>query len=139
MSRSNSPPASVGVKRIPLFSREGKALVSASSLLGVTSDPESVEGERRELLQAQGRSGGTWESTDPTTTLYHRELTCLSCSEVLHSREEQVQHYKLDWHRYNLKRKLKGLESVNQDSFETIAGIIITVHQSCCNGNWFLK
>ena len=124
MSSSNPPSASIGVKRIPLFSREGKELVSAPSLQGATSDPVSVEGEGRELLQAR-ESGETWEeSADSMTTLYHKEPACLACSEVFHSREEQVQHYKLDWHRYNLKRKLKGLEAVSQDSFETLAGTV---------------
>lgn len=51
-----------------------------------------------------------------------KELGCLSCHMTFSGREEQVQHYKLDWHRYNIKRKLKGLEPVDQDHFEKISG-----------------
>ena len=34
----------------------------------------------------------------------------------------QRDHYKSDWHRYNLKLKLKALNSVTEEDFEKIAG-----------------
>jgi hypothetical protein len=43
--------------------------------------------------------------------------------------EDQVQqrwHYKLDWHRYNLKQKLNGLESIKEEKFMQLAGLSIT-------------
>jgi pre-60S factor REI1 len=42
--------------------------------------------------------------------------------------EDQVQqrlHYKLDWHRYNLKRKLGGLEPVTEEKFTELEGMRI--------------
>jgi len=46
-----------------------------------------------------------------------------SCQVSLSNREEQVAHYRLDWHRYNLKRRLKGQLHIGQDEFERIAGV----------------
>ena len=122
MSSNKSPPATaIGMKRISLFSKEGRELVSAPSLVGGTSDPESQGGERREPLHEEEEGNHIH-----TATLYHtKEPACLTCSEVFHSREDQVEHYRLDWHRYNLKRKLKGLEAVDQDSFEKISGTVL--------------
>lgn len=50
------------------------------------------------------------------------ERRCLSCGVQLESREEQVAHYKLDWHKYNVKRKLAGLPCVEEDAFEAMSG-----------------
>ena len=55
------------------------------------------------------------------------ELQCLSCHVMFDVRAEQVPHYRLDWHRYNLKRKLKGLTHVTQEEFEMEAGLFAHV------------
>ena len=52
-----------------------------------------------------------------------KDMYCNTCHVHFSSREEQVEHYRLDWHRYNLKRKLKGLPRVDQEEFEKVAGI----------------
>lgn len=58
---------------------------------------------------------------------------CLSCHVTFDLREEQVAHYRLDWHRYNLKRKLRGLPHVTQEVFEVEAGQYhVTVMWSYC-------
>ncbi len=53
-----------------------------------------------------------------------KEMFCHTCQTGFTIREEQVEHYQLDWHRYNLKRKLKGLTHVNQEDFEKISGTV---------------
>ncbi len=135
MASKKSPhTATVGVKRIPLFSKEGRELVTAPSLVGGTSAPENQGAERRDPPWAQRGEDEELEEENhvPVTTLYQtKELTCLTCCEVFQSREDQVEHYRLDWHRYNLKRKLKGLEPVNQDSFEKIAGTFHLATRGC--------
>ena len=40
-------------------------------------------------------------------------------------------HYKLDWHKYNLKRKLKGLTCIGEDEFETLSGMYDIVLMLC--------
>ena len=53
------------------------------------------------------------------------ERRCLSCGVQFESREEQVTHYKLDWHKYNVKRKLEGLPCVGEDDFEAMSGVCL--------------
>ena len=53
---------------------------------------------------------------------------CLSCGVQFESREEQVAHYKLDWHKYNVKRKLVGLPCVEEDAFEAMSGVSFHMH-----------
>ena len=47
---------------------------------------------------------------------------CNSCHVTFEDRAEQVAHYRLDWHRYNLKRRLRSLPHVTQAKFEEDAG-----------------
>ncbi|OQR91227.1 hypothetical protein THRCLA_22482 [Thraustotheca clavata] len=44
-------------------------------------------------------------------------LTCTACREEFASYEDQKEHFKLDWHRYNLKRKVVGLPPVTLAQF----------------------
>ncbi|KAG5178882.1 C2H2 type zinc-finger-domain-containing protein [Tribonema minus] len=56
--------------------------------------------------------------------------TCTACASTFQSSEEQRAHYKLDWHRYNLKRKVASLAPVSKEDFErrlaAIAGAAVT-------------
>uniref|UniRef100_A0A1Q3F8P0 Putative c2h2-type zn-finger protein n=1 Tax=Culex tarsalis TaxID=7177 RepID=A0A1Q3F8P0_CULTA len=45
-------------------------------------------------------------------------FTCLNCSVRFQNAEAQREHYKTDWHRYNLKRKIAELPPVNIEEFE---------------------
>ncbi|XP_058823881.1 cytoplasmic 60S subunit biogenesis factor ZNF622 [Topomyia yanbarensis] len=44
--------------------------------------------------------------------------TCLNCSVRFQNAEMQREHYKTDWHRYNLKRKIAELPPVSVEEFE---------------------
>lgn len=48
------------------------------------------------------------------------KLTCLTCHISLPSSNSHREHYKSEWHSYNLKRKLNQLKSVTEDEFELI-------------------
>lgn len=61
-----------------------------------------------------------------TTQETRKDTFCNTCQTGFASREEQVEHYQLDWHRYNLRRRLKGLTHVPQEAFETVAGALVT-------------
>ena len=43
--------------------------------------------------------------------------TCITCRVVFHEPEVQRAHYKTDWHRYNLKRKVAELPTVTAEEF----------------------
>lgn len=48
-------------------------------------------------------------------------LSCSFCNTLFEDKAQQRLHYKLDWHRYNLKRRLNGLKPVSEDSFSLLA------------------
>ncbi|XP_072936127.1 cytoplasmic 60S subunit biogenesis factor ZNF622 [Epargyreus clarus] len=45
-------------------------------------------------------------------------FTCITCQVLFKSADLQRQHYKLDWHRYNLKRKVASIPPVTLEEFE---------------------
>ncbi|XP_059914661.1 cytoplasmic 60S subunit biogenesis factor ZNF622 [Gadus macrocephalus] len=45
-------------------------------------------------------------------------FTCISCRVVFADGEVQRAHYKTDWHRYNLKRKVAEMPPVTADNFQ---------------------
>ncbi|KAK9512505.1 hypothetical protein O3M35_000913 [Rhynocoris fuscipes] len=45
-------------------------------------------------------------------------FTCISCRVAFSNADIQRQHYKTDWHRYNLKRKVVNLPPVTSEDFQ---------------------
>ena len=61
-------------------------------------------------------------------------LYCTSCKVALQDRQEQVIHYRLDWHKINLKRKVQGKSPLSAKAFEEItSGFEFLAH----NYNYF--
>ncbi|XP_033843300.1 ankyrin repeat and zinc finger domain-containing protein 1 [Periophthalmus magnuspinnatus] len=50
------------------------------------------------------------------------KMTCLACKCSFTNREDQMEHYKLDWHRFNLRQKMEGLSPVTVEEFERKTG-----------------
>ncbi|XP_066585271.1 tRNA endonuclease ANKZF1-like isoform X2 [Prorops nasuta] len=48
-------------------------------------------------------------------------LSCSFCNTSFEDKAQQRLHYKLDWHRYNLKQRLNGLKSISEDGFSLLA------------------
>ena len=46
--------------------------------------------------------------------------SCTLCSSTFHNVVEQREHVRSDWHGYNLKRKLKGLDTIEELEFESL-------------------
>ncbi|KAG4098942.1 C2H2 type zinc-finger-domain-containing protein [Neocallimastix lanati (nom. inval.)] len=44
--------------------------------------------------------------------------TCLTCKVAFRTADIQREHYRQDWHRYNLKRKVAGLQPISHDLFK---------------------
>ncbi len=55
-------------------------------------------------------------------------LVCTTCDVTFGDLEEQRQHFRLDWHRYNLKRKVHGQRTVTENEFDEIMGKYVIVH-----------
>lgn len=72
-------------------------------------------------------------------------LYCSTSNMTFESEEALREHYKSDWHRYNLKRKVAGLAPVTQEWFETrraaLQAASAPAAQVCLNskipGCWF--
>ncbi|KAJ2453037.1 pre-60S factor rei1 [Coemansia sp. RSA 2424] len=58
-------------------------------------------------------TGGSVPTNAQNTPLF----TCMACQVAFYSAEQQRTHYRSDWHRYNLKRKVADLPPVNAESF----------------------
>ncbi|XP_067890801.1 tRNA endonuclease ANKZF1 isoform X2 [Heterodontus francisci] len=58
------------------------------------------------------------------------KMYCSACQCNFGNREDQTEHYKLDWHRFNLRQRLLGAQPVTADSFEKIAGEISSISGS---------
>lgn len=46
------------------------------------------------------------------------QLTCISCRQTFETADTQRDHYRGDYHRFNLKRKVLGLPPVSVDLFK---------------------
>jgi pre-60S factor REI1 len=58
-------------------------------------------------------------------------LTCATAPGVeFSSYDDLKQHYKTDWHRYNLKRKVAGLPMVSLDLFERVVNHATALQES---------
>ncbi|KAJ2738896.1 pre-60S factor rei1, partial [Coemansia sp. BCRC 34301] len=53
----------------------------------------------------------------PTNAQNTPLFTCMACQVAFYSAEQQRTHYRSDWHRYNLKRKVADLPPVTAESF----------------------
>ncbi|XP_026232175.1 ankyrin repeat and zinc finger domain-containing protein 1 isoform X2 [Anabas testudineus] len=50
------------------------------------------------------------------------KMVCSACRCPFSGREEQMEHYKLDWHRFNLRQKMSGLPPATVEEFERKTG-----------------
>ena len=118
-----------GSRPIPLASKEAKKLLSQSglSLLHHTNTKASEESEPPISVPESTSTSDNQSRLEsrPRREVQGGELYCQSCRVALGDREEQLVHYRLDWHRYNLKRRLKGQAPLSQEEFEKIAGELV--------------
>ena len=107
-------------KFIPLFSHQAAAILS---------QPLQLAGSERYHLKFNHELEPNPAAVASSSTA--SKPHCVSCQTSFPTREEQVVHYRLDWHRYNLKRRLKRQPSVSQEEFERIAGKCFLMPSSC--------
>ncbi|XP_041120226.1 ankyrin repeat and zinc finger domain-containing protein 1 isoform X2 [Polyodon spathula] len=105
------------------------------SLFDCTQDPGLLDGLQEVnsvqslTLPAQTHSPHEDEGTevdsskrDALTTEVSDRMFCSACQCPFDSREEQIEHYKLDWHRFNLRQRLLGGLLTTAEEFETRTG-----------------
>ncbi|XP_059823441.1 tRNA endonuclease ANKZF1 isoform X2 [Hypanus sabinus] len=79
---------------------------------------------------AEDTAGKVRTVREPALPEISDRMSCSACGCSFESREEQTEHYRLDWHRFNLRRRLIGAQSVSAENFETIAGDISSISGS---------
>ncbi|KAJ2582058.1 condensin complex non-SMC subunit Cnd1, partial [Coemansia sp. RSA 1836] len=72
-----------------------------------------MDGVSTATLAPAAPAGGSVPTNAQNTPLF----TCMACQVAFYSAEQQRTHYRSDWHRYNLKRKVADLPPVNAESF----------------------
>ncbi|XP_003406101.1 tRNA endonuclease ANKZF1 [Loxodonta africana] len=78
----------------------------------------------REALAQALHCPGSGETESPKRKLLQgppdisEKLHCLTCDHTLQNHQEQREHYKLDWHRFNLKQRLKDKPHLSALDFE---------------------
>ncbi|XP_076858232.1 tRNA endonuclease ANKZF1 [Brachyhypopomus gauderio] len=115
-------------------------MVDHRSLFEVAADLKLTDGLKE--ISSLPRCGETWQPTpDPSVVegfpgemsscRRDKDVACLdtahvtacsACQCALTSREEQMEHYKLDWHRFNLKQRLAGRSPFTVEEFEKKTG-----------------
>ncbi|KAM9486608.1 tRNA endonuclease ANKZF1 [Clarias gariepinus] len=109
------------------------------SLFDLAVDPNLIDGLREvsELQNPQeplhlairedvsDNKRGTDESKDEAASLgeVSDRRFCSACQSSFENREEQMEHYKLDWHRFNLRQRLAGRSLITVEEFEKKTGM----------------
>ncbi len=77
----------------------------------VSDDDEPSTSESTVLVSKEGEESGMIG-----------KLTCSGCGYTVENIQELRLHYKHDWHRYNVKRKLHGQDPVTDAQFYDMMG-----------------
>ncbi|XP_052605881.1 ankyrin repeat and zinc finger domain-containing protein 1 isoform X6 [Peromyscus californicus insignis] len=109
----------------------GAALAPASvSLLDLSAEAPLVRGlslvsqAPAEALAGASHAPCPGESTlsgrkvSPCSLDISEKLFCSACDQIFQNHQEQREHYKLDWHRFNLKQRLKNKPLLSASDFE---------------------
>ncbi|XP_049583343.1 tRNA endonuclease ANKZF1 [Syngnathus scovelli] len=99
------------------------------SIFDLSSKDEALTGLREVnpiLKQSANREPASEKLEDKATEDVREisdKMACSACRCSFINREEQMEHYKLDWHRFNLRLKMSGKPPVTTEEFERKTGI----------------
>ncbi|XP_063123481.1 tRNA endonuclease ANKZF1 isoform X2 [Rattus norvegicus] len=65
-----------------------------------------------------GENTSSGRKVSPCSLDISDKLFCSACDQVFQNHQEQREHYKLDWHRFNLKQRLKNKPLLSASDFE---------------------
>ncbi|XP_036614079.1 ankyrin repeat and zinc finger domain-containing protein 1 [Trichosurus vulpecula] len=112
-----SPPASVSVFDLgagdPLL--QGLRLVGRAQGEALARAPAGPESEKAASPREQDVPGGHVPKGHSEVS---DRMFCSACIQSFQSRQDQREHYTLDWHRFNLKQRLKGQPPLSAPEFE---------------------
>lgn len=108
-----------GVKEFQLDDEDGNKLTPETTREGNNALEFDLSDEEEPSLSTSG-DGSTPAPKQGEVVI--DKLTCGSCGVTVDDLEELRQHYKHDWHRYNVKRKLHGQAPVTDSQFYDLMG-----------------
>ncbi|KAM6070409.1 tRNA endonuclease ANKZF1 isoform 2-T2 [Chlamydotis macqueenii] len=88
----------------------GLTLVTGVAADAWAAEPAPVSHEEPTATGSEEKAHGVPEVPE--------RMCCSTCGQVFGSREEQTEHYRLDWHRFNLKQRLLGHRALPVEVFE---------------------
>lgn len=88
----------------------GLTLVTGVAADAGAAELAPVSQEKPAALSCEEKAHGVAEVPE--------RMCCLTCGQMFGSREEQIEHYRLDWHRFNLKQRLLGRRTLPAEVFE---------------------
>ena len=77
-------------------------------------EPVAIESPEEAKHEIQDHGNRDTKSTTKDTT------TCLLCTTSFPNYQDQRNHVKTDWHKYNLKQKVRGAPAVSESDFEKL-------------------
>ncbi|MEE6488985.1 hypothetical protein FKM82_015456 [Ascaphus truei] len=107
--------------------------LGSSLLSGLSQMSSNMQDEYTDATSSQHSGIPDGESRGVGVALEVSDrMSCSACQCTFDSREEQKEHYTLDWHRFNLRRRIQGAASLSADEFQdrTRAGDVSSISGS---------
>ncbi|XP_005361651.1 ankyrin repeat and zinc finger domain-containing protein 1 [Microtus ochrogaster] len=113
---SPGPGASLAPASVSLLDLSSEALLFRDLSLVSQVPEEALAGASRAPCPGESTSSG--RKVSPSSLDISGKLFCSACDQVFQNHQEQREHYKLDWHRFNLKQRLKNKPVLSALDFE---------------------
>ncbi|XP_041506361.1 ankyrin repeat and zinc finger domain-containing protein 1 isoform X3 [Microtus oregoni] len=113
---SPAPGAALAPASVSLLDLSSEALLFRDLSLVSQVPEEALAGASRAPCPGESTSSG--RKVSPSSLDISEKLFCSACDQVFQNHQEQREHYKLDWHRFNLKQRLKNKPVLSALDFE---------------------
>lgn len=113
---SPAPGAALAPASVSLLDLSSEALLVRGLSLVSQVPEEALAGASRAPCPGESTSSG--RKVSPSSLDISEKLFCSACDQVFQNHQEQREHYKLDWHRFNLKQRLKNKPVLSALDFE---------------------
>lgn len=113
---SPAPGAALAPASVSLLDLSSEALLFRDLSLVSQVPEEALAGASRAPCPGESTSSG--RKVSPSFLDISEKLFCSACDQVFQNHQEQREHYKLDWHRFNLKQRLKNKPVLSALDFE---------------------
>ncbi|XP_070566888.1 tRNA endonuclease ANKZF1-like [Ptychodera flava] len=100
-----------------LYDSKAKTLMKGLTL---ASCQPNIKAEDFQPGESNDEQSSTEHTASPKKHVISDKMACSTCDCQFTSRTEQRKHYKLDWHRFNLRQKAAGQPSVTEEAFESM-------------------